>query len=169
NRDAGTITLDVAASSGLPVAIAVDDELVAGLAGANQLEIRRLGTIRITAIQPGDTNHLPAEPLTATIRVVDPLSDIAVRVHPAVSPNGDGFNEFLIIEGIRNYHDNRLYIVNKNGTEVADIHGYNNVDKTFRGIGSGGLRLPAGTYFYLLEIRENGNWKHRKGYFILRY
>src|SRR5690606_37212524 len=89
NRDAGTITLDVAASSGLPVAIAVDDELVAGLAGANQLEIRRLGTIRITAIQPGDTNHLPAEPLTATIRVVDPLSDIAVRVHPAVSPNGD--------------------------------------------------------------------------------
>lgn len=169
NRDAGTITLDVSASSGLPVALSVDDSFVARLMVADQLEILRLGTVRVTATQPGDANHEAAEPVAATIRVIDPTSDLPVRVHPVVSPNGDGINDFLIIEGIKDYADNRFYIVSKNGTEVAEIFGYDNEHARFNGTGSGGSRLPAGTYYYVLELREGGQWKYKKGYFILRY
>ena len=171
NRDAGTVALDVSASSGLAVALAADDDLVARLVGTGQLEILRLGTVRITATQPGDANHEAAEPITVAIRVVDPdaESGLNVRVHPVVSPNGDGINDFLIIEGIREYPDNRLYIVSKNGTEVAELLGYDNGHTVFDGTGSGGSRLPAGTYFYVLEVRDGGQWKYKKGYFILRY
>ncbi|RQP14716.1 MAG: gliding motility-associated C-terminal domain-containing protein [Parapedobacter sp.] len=169
NRDAGTVALDVSTSSGLAVVLAADDDFVARLVGTGQLEILRLGTVRITATQPGDANHEAAEPVTATIRVTDPASDIPVRVHAVVSPNGDGINDFLIIEGIRDYPDNRLYIVSKNGTEVAEIFGYDNGRTAFNGTGSAGSRLPTGTYFYILEVRDAGQWKYKKGYFILRY
>lgn len=168
-RDAGTVALDVSASSGLPVVLDLDDRGVAGLTGTGQLEIFHLGTVRITATQPGDRNHEAAEPVTITIRVIDPDSNLPVRVHPAVSPNGDGINDFLIIEGITDFPDNRMYIVNKNGTEVANLIGYDNVKTVFKGIGPGGNPLPAGTYFYLLEVRDNDKWSYQKGYVVLRY
>src|SRR5690606_18629292 len=50
NRDAGTVPLDVSASSGLPVSLSIDDEEVATLEGTS-LNILRLGTVRITAKQ----------------------------------------------------------------------------------------------------------------------
>ncbi len=72
-------------------------------------------------------------------------------MHPAVSPNGDGINEFLMIEGIRDYRENRVKVF------------------TFRGVGTSQQRLPVGTYFYLVEVPLNGKWKYHKGYFVLRY
>lgn len=168
NRDAGSVALDVSASSGLPVALSLDDEQVATLDGS-VLTIHRLGTVRITATQEGDGNYQAAAPVTVTVSVVDPSADFPVRVHPAVSPNGDGINEFLMIEGIRDYPENRVHLFNRNGTVVWEASGYNNDRIAFRGIGTGQLLLPAGTYFYIVEIRDGGTWKHQKGYFVLRY
>src|SRR5690606_20260595 len=71
NRDAGSVQLDVTASSGLPVSLAIDDGQVATLDGTT-LNIHRLGTVRITATQEGDGNHEAAAPVTVTVRVVDP-------------------------------------------------------------------------------------------------
>ncbi|MBK1442691.1 gliding motility-associated C-terminal domain-containing protein, partial [Parapedobacter sp. ISTM3] len=167
-RDAGTVQLDVAASSGLPVSLTVDDEQVATLEG-NTLHIHRLGTVRITATQTGDANHEAAEAVTVTVRVVDPASNFPIRVHQAVSPNGDGINEFLMIEGIRDYRSNRVSIFNRNGTVVWEASGYDNDRVAFRGIGTGQQLLPAGTYFYIVEIGTGSGTEYRKGYFVLRY
>jgi len=168
NRDAGTIPLDVAASGGLPVTLSIDDDEVATLDG-NSLHILRLGTVRITATQAGDANHEPAEPVTVTVRVVDPNSDLPIRIHKAVSPNGDGINEYLIIEAIKDYPQNRVHVFNRNGTVVWEASGYNNGTVAFRGIGTGQQRVPAGTYYYVAEIRVGGEWKYEKGWFVLRY
>jgi len=162
------MALDVSASSGLPVTLRLDDEQVATL-DATTLTILRLGTVRITATQAGDGNHEAAEPVTATVRVVDPSSDFPVRVHPAVSRNADGINEFLMIEGIRDYPENRVNIFNRNGTVVYEASGYDNDRVAFRGVGTGQLLLPAGTYFYIVELKDGSTWKYRKGYFVLRY
>ena len=167
-RDAGTVPLSVSASSGLPVALAIDDEEVATLSGTS-LTILRLGTVRITATQVGDANHEPAEPVTVTVRVTDPTADLPVRVTKAVSPNGDGINEYLVIEAIKDYPDNRVTIFNRNGTVIWEASGYNNGTVAFRGIGTGQNNVPAGTYFYVAEIRVNGEWKYEKGWFVLRY
>ena len=168
NRDAGLVPLDVSASSGLPVSLSIDDEEVAILSGKD-LDILRLGTVRITATQAGDANHGAAEPVTVTLRVGNPTSDMPIRIHKAVSPNGDGINEYLIIEGIKDYPKNRVNVFNRNGTVVYEASGYNNGTVAFRGIGAGQLQVPAGTYFYIAEIQAEGEWKVEKGWFVLRY
>jgi len=166
-RNAGTIPLDVSSSSGLPVVLSLDDEQVAALNGSS-LDILRVGTVTVTATQEGDVNYYPAEPVSVTIHVTDG-SDFPVRVHKAVSPNGDGINEFLMIEGIRDYPENRVTIINKNGTVLYEVTGYDNTNRVFRGISTGQLQLPAGTYFYIVEIKDNGRIRAQKGYFVMRY
>src|SRR3546814_4971374 len=56
DRNAGTVPLDVSASSGLPVSLSIDDEEVATLSETS-LNILRLGTVRITATQTGDRSE----------------------------------------------------------------------------------------------------------------
>jgi len=168
NRDAGSIQVDVSASSELPVTLSIDDEQVATVSG-NTLNIHRLGTVTITATQTGDGNYEAAEPVTVTLRVTDPSSDFPIRVHQAVSPNGDGINEYLIIEGIRDHRENRVTVISRNGTVLWEASGYDNDRMVFRGISTAQQQLPAGTYFYIVEVKVNGKWEHRKGYFVIRY
>src|SRR5690606_18440642 len=160
--------LDVSSSSGLPVSLTADDPQVAVLSGS-VLDILRLGTVRITATQAGDGNHEAAGPVTVTIRVTDPSSDFPIRVHRALSPNGDGINEYLIIEAIRDHAENRVTIFSRNGTLLWEASGYDNDRVVFRGISTGQQQLPAGTYFYIVEVKVGGEWKYEKGYFVLRY
>src|SRR5690606_791150 len=94
-RDAGGISLEVVSSSGLEISLSVDDAQVAALDGQT-LDILRLGTVRVTATQAGNGNYNAATPVTITIRVVDANDDLSIRVHPALSPNGDGINDFLM-------------------------------------------------------------------------
>ena len=168
HRDAGTLQLEVSASSGLAVSLSVDDPEVATVEGTT-LQVHRLGTVRITATQSGDGNHDAAEPVTVTVRVVDPEAELPMRVSKVVSPNGDGINEYLIIEGIKDYPENKVMVFNRNGTVLYEAKGYNNGSIAFRGISTGQQPMPAGTYFYVAEIRVDGTWKYEKGWFVLRY
>jgi gliding motility-associated-like protein len=109
------------------------------------------------------------------ISVSKPADDISLEdgivVHQAVSPNGDGINDFLTIEGIRSFPNNSLMIVNRNGVMVYQAKGYDNGSKIFDGHSNinGKMQLP-GTYFYSLDYTAaNGEAKHKTGYIILKY
>jgi len=167
-RDVGTVPLKVSASSPLSVSLLLNDPEVATLEKTT-LHIHRLGTVRITAVQDGDANYEAADPVTVTVRVTDPSSDFPIRVSKAVSPNGDGINDYLIIEAIKDHPDNRVRIFNRNGTVVYEASGYNNGKVAFRGVGTSQHRVSAGTYFYMAEIEVSGEWEYRKGWFVLRY
>ena len=176
HRDAGRIPLDVSASSGLPVTLTVDDPLVATVEGT-ELVVHRVGTIQITASQAGDGNYTAADPVTVTVRVTLPDGEKGpgpddlrgLRVHQAVSPNGDGINDFLMIEGIRDYPENRVIIFNRNGTALYEAKGYDNQAVRFVGTGRDGKLLPTGTYYYIVEVKDGGVWKHQKGFIVVRY
>lgn len=165
---AGSVQLAALATSGLPVILEVDDPQVATVSG-NTLAILRIGTVRVTVTQAGDGNYEPADPVTVAVHVTDASLDFPVRVHPAVSPNGDGINEFLMIEGIRDHVENRVAVIGRNGTVLWEAIGYDNDRVAFRGIGTGQQQLPEGTYFYVVEVKIGGEWEYRKGYFVLRY
>ncbi|MFC6100210.1 Ig-like domain-containing protein [Olivibacter domesticus] len=167
-RDAGSVPLVVSASSSLAVKLEVNDPQVATISGTN-LTILRLGTVTVTAYQDGDANYEAASPVSITVRVKDDVEELPIRVHKALSPNGDGINEFLMIEGIKDYPDNKLTIVDRNGMTIIEMEGYNNEDKVFRGFGPGNNPIPTGTYYYLLEVKIDGSWKYKKGYFVVRY
>jgi gliding motility-associated-like protein len=74
-----------------------------------------------------------------------------------MSPNGDGFNDNLIIEGIELRGNNTLKVYNRYGALVFSEQNYNN---TWNGDSQNTLTinknvgLPDGTYFYSLEFHD---------------
>ncbi|WP_318309807.1 gliding motility-associated C-terminal domain-containing protein [Flagellimonas crocea] len=73
-----------------------------------------------------------------------------------LSPNGDGTNDFLIIDGLEESPNNSVQIYNRYGQKVFEKVNYTN---EFRGeanagtlITSPGAGLPEGVYFYLVNM-----------------
>jgi len=109
------------------------------------------------------------------ISVTKPADNVTIEndgvvVHQGVSPNGDGINDYLAIDGISNYPDNKLMIIDKSGVLVYETKGYDNSSKIFDGHSNknGVMQLP-GTYFYSLDYSVNGESKHKTGFIILKY
>jgi gliding motility-associated-like protein len=98
------------------------------------------------------------------------LAEDGIQVHQGVSPNGDGINDFLIIENIINYPDNKLMIMNRSGQLVFEAKGYDNSSKIFDGHSNknGQMQLP-GTYFYQLDYTAGGIIRHKTGFIVLKY
>jgi len=98
------------------------------------------------------------------------FDDDIILVHQGLSPNGDGVNDFLTIDGIQAYPDNKLSIMNRNGQLVYEASGYDNATKVFDGHSNknGQMQLP-GTYFYQLDYTANGITKHKTGFLVLKY
>ena len=91
-------------------------------------------------------------------------------VYNYISPNGDGSNDTLVIEGLRDiFLDFELLIYNRWGTLVwtgtnktEDWDGFAN-----KGIVSGNQTLPDGTYFYVLNLRDKDYDEALTGYIYL--
>ncbi|MEP0263870.1 gliding motility-associated C-terminal domain-containing protein [Dokdonia sp.] len=81
----------------------------------------------------------------------------AITVYTLISPNGDGKNDTLIIEGLETSPDNELILFNRWGVEVFRKKNY---DNSFNGISNGratidgSAELPVGTYFYVLKLQD---------------
>ncbi|HHB80121.1 MAG TPA: T9SS type B sorting domain-containing protein, partial [Saprospiraceae bacterium] len=84
-----------------------------------------------------------------------------VTVYSALSPNGDGLNDFLYIEGIDNYPNNEVFVFNRWGNEVFHRNGYSN-SEPWDGMWSD-THLPVGTYYYVIVL-GNGSMKKYRGY-----
>jgi gliding motility-associated-like protein len=111
------------------------------------------------------------QPVSVEITAETPrLEDDIVIVHQGVSPNGDGVDDFLQIDGILAFPDNRLAIMNRNGMLVYETKGYDNASRVFDGHSNknGQMQLP-GTYFYELDYTINGTIKHKTGFLVLKY
>lgn len=79
----------------------------------------------------------------------------SVVVYNGLTPNGDGYNDFLFIKYIdilEGASQNRVMILNRWGDVVFDIKNYNNIDRVFTGLNKTGAELPSGTYFYKIEL-----------------
>ncbi|MDF0715576.1 gliding motility-associated C-terminal domain-containing protein [Muricauda sp. 334s03] len=75
-----------------------------------------------------------------------------------LSPNGDGTNDFLVIDGMEESPNNSLRIFNRYGQKVFEKINYTN---EFRGVANTGSMipnqaagLPEGVYFYLVTLDD---------------
>ena len=166
-RRGNAYALQVSASSGLPIELVISDRLVASLNGIS-LQPLSLGNGKVTAKQSGNTNYMAASEVIRDFRVTD-ASNSSVQVRQAISVDGDGINDFLVIEGITDYPENRLVIVNRNGSKIFEATNYDNHQNVFVGKNSNGENLPAGTYYYVLTYKIDGKQERQTGYFILKY
>lgn len=94
------------------------------------------------------------------------IAEGGVIIYNAVSPNGDGHNDFFRIENIEQYPNNRVQIYNRWGVKVFERTNYKNDENAFIGISEGrgtihkNEKLPTGTYYYVIKyehIEEKGS------------
>lgn len=106
---------------------------------------------------------------------LDPDSGVSdLIVYNAVTPNGDGAHDVLTIENIENYPNNSIRIYNRWGVLVFSTRSYNSQGNVFDGTSQGRAtvaqdnKLPAGTYFYILEFEARDGVMHQQsGYLYL--
>ncbi|MHC5310345.1 gliding motility-associated C-terminal domain-containing protein [Myroides sp. LJL116] len=104
-----------------------------------------LGTIKEQLLNPGD-----------------------VVIYNAVTPNGDGINDYFIIDNIENYPNNQVTIINRWGHKVYETSNYNSNGNVFNGYAQGNgvinrsEKLPSGTYYYIVEYVFDGNGQSQK-------
>ncbi|RRJ90634.1 gliding motility-associated C-terminal domain-containing protein [Paenimyroides tangerinum] len=84
-----------------------------------------------------------------------------VVIYDGVTPDGDGINDYLIIDNIQNFPKNSVKIFNRWGTEVYHTSNYDSDNNVFNGFANtgqsfgGSNKLPTGTYYYILEYEYN--------------
>ena len=81
--------------------------------------------------------------------------EATIRVYNAVTSNGDGYNDFFLIDCLEFFPGNTVKIFNRAGNLVYEESDYDNVGRRFEGfgnVGTGDSELPAGTYFYVVEM-----------------
>lgn len=121
-----------------------------------RVKVLEPGLITNTATVTANENDNVLQNNTSTHQ----LKVLALHIPNAITPNGDGVNETFIIGGLELYPENELTILNRWGNHVFEQKGY-----TQNWSGKG---LNAGTYFYLLRVKdENGHWQEFKGYITL--
>ena len=98
---------------------------------------------------------------------IDPCGNVAyleqviylscgITVYNAVTPNGDGKNDFLFVEGIECYPNSKIEIYNRLGSKVYETNNYDNKTNVFTGASESALNvtggmLPVGTYYYIIS------------------
>ena len=99
-------------------------------------------------------------------------NEVNLQIPNAFSPNGDNINDKFYIKGIEDYPVNEFIVFSRWGSKVFDKSNYSNDDawdgsysKTGVKLGPGD-KLPAGTYFFKLIIK---NKKYLKsGYIVIK-
>ena len=76
-----------------------------------------------------------------------------IDISNVITPNGDGINDYLSLKnnGVENY---RIRIFNRNGQVVYEQKAK---ELNWDGRTNSGVLLSAGTYFYILKIKNNGS------------
>ncbi len=93
------------------------------------------------------------------------------NVNLIFTPNGDEHNNTLTFDNLDDYENNRLTVYNRWGNVVYNIENYQN---DWKGNSNGRATLskdedlPEGTYFYTLELGNNGKLtKNNKGWIYI--
>ncbi|EIA07353.1 hypothetical protein HJ01_03358 [Flavobacterium frigoris PS1] len=100
------------------------------------------------------------------------ISKEEVFVNQLMTPNGDGYNDILVIENLDNFPQNTVKIYNRWGVLVWDTQSYNSQTNFFSGKSrgritiSGNEMLPAGTYFYVIDYINNNKERINKSGYI---
>jgi len=133
-------------------------------------------TVRFIAVEAGTftanvtvSSDVGEYTFPVMVEVTELPEDPPLNVFNAVSPNGDGKHDFMRIENIEAYPDNKVVIYSKLGNLVWEMDGYdnNNSNRRFEGVSNKGNygNLQDGTFYYWID-RGGGRGKE-SGFFLL--
>jgi len=166
-RNSAAYTPTATATSGLPVSVSVTDASYIKVVNGTLVPLH-VGTTKVSFTQAGNANYAAADTVNVFVKVVDPAGADLI-VHQALSPDGDGVNDFLYIEGVNSFPVNHVKIIDRNGGNVFETDNYDNKNNVFTGKAKNGNKLPGGTYFFIVDYNVGNERNHVTGYFVLKY
>ncbi|MEI8005005.1 MAG: gliding motility-associated C-terminal domain-containing protein [Bacteroidota bacterium] len=86
-----------------------------------------------------------------------PPTEDCIIVHNVITPNGDGLNDKFIIECIENFPDNSVQIFTRWGDVIRKFERYDNKSEVWDGTNGKGEPMPDGTYYYILNIKNQAS------------
>jgi gliding motility-associated-like protein len=157
-------------SASAPIALSVGDNTITTVVTAQDGVTTKTYVITVTRATGPLLNTIYQQVSVSNPTDHPQMMGEEINVHQGLSPNGDGINDFLLIDGITKYPENKLTIMNRSGVSIFEAKGYDNSNKVFDGHSNknGAMQLP-GTYFYSLEYAVNGITKYKTGFIVLKY
>ncbi len=80
-------------------------------------------------------------------------NECEIHVPNVLTPNADGFNDRLVIEGLEYFKDIHFTLFDRNGMEVIQYEKYSN-DIPWTGLNKNGKPVDSGTYFYNIQTSQ---------------
>lgn len=94
-----------------------------------------------------------------TVAVIVATNDTCgIHIYNVITPNGDGDNDVFFIDGINLFPENFVEIFNRWGSSVWHGKNYDNRKVVWRGQNEAGQPLPAGTYYYVIDVKGLGRF-----------
>jgi gliding motility-associated-like protein len=114
-----------------------------------------------------ENGNNPFDPCDPNPTLPSCITDIFIP--QAFTPNSDGDNDYFEIVGLENYPINHLTIFNRWGNIVFETDNYTNdwQGTTNVNLTLGGELLPTGTYFYILDLKQE-DMEIFKGYVYIQ-
>lgn len=112
---------------------------------------------------------IPQACVETTLTIVFSLPVPELSIYEAFSPNGDGINDRWFVEGIREYPQNQVTILDQYNNIVFQVSGYDNRENVWTGeIGKPGSTelLENDTYYYVIDLGDGQ--EALTGYIVLR-
>lgn len=155
----------ISSTSNLPLSFSISDTTIAVIRNRKIIPLE-IGEINLIVTQSGNKNFNDVTQTTGI--AIQEINQNEIKVHQFVSPNGDGYNDFLLIEGIQEFTNNSVKLINRDGIIVFNTRGYDNEKVRFDGHSSNNSSyLPEGTYFYIIEYTNKAGESRRKTDFIV--
>jgi len=90
---------------------------------------------------------------TASVLITVLPNILTIVIPNLLTPNSDGFNDYLVIPNIDTYPNNEIHIFNSYGQVIFEASPYtNDWYATY-----GGSQVPDGTYYYVLNLNDPVN------------
>ncbi|MTI40605.1 HYR domain-containing protein [Fulvivirga lutimaris] len=102
--------------------------------------------------------------VTCSFNVTVSIRDIEFDIPKLLTPNNDGNNDIWLLEGIENFPDNEVVVVDRWGSEIFKATGYDNQRVVWDGTNQNGKIVPTGTYFYYISVKTNSSNQKKQGF-----
>lgn len=102
-----------------------------------------------------DQGNVTTENQTVTINITETCLEL-VTVNDVITPNGDGINDFWVLENVSYTVGCNVQIFNRWGTQIFETESY---DNTWDGKSVGGELLPEGVYYYIIQCNDDVSFK----------
>jgi gliding motility-associated-like protein len=93
--------------------------------------------------------------------------ELPLDIGRVVTPDGDGKNDFWRIGNIEQFPDNNILVIDRWGSTIFKASHYNNESVVWRGESSSSGKLPAGTYFFVINYKRSGGSVEKRGFIEL--